>query len=70
MSVRAWREFFLLFVFRCTCGYDSVSVCRGGYFEVFDILGGHFEFSTVSVIFTLASLLSCLDRPWDPLSSL
>ena len=28
------------------------------------------EYSTVSVIFPLASLLSCLYWPWDPLSSL
>ena len=53
MSVRAWREFFfflakngeffLLFVlFLCTRGYDSVRACRGRYFEMFDVLGGHF----------------------------
>ena len=43
MSMRAWREFFLLFIlFLCTCGYASVRACRGGYFEMFDDLGGHF----------------------------
>ena len=56
----AHRIFFLLFIFLCTCGYDSVRACRGGYFEMFDVLGGHFKYSTVSVIFPLASLLpSC-----------
>ena len=70
VSVRAWREIFLLFIFLCTCGYDSVRACRGGYFEMFDVLGGHFRYSTVSSIFPLASLLSSLYWPWDPLSSL
>ena len=43
VSVRAWREFFLLFIlFLCTCVYESVCACRGGCFEMFDILGGHF----------------------------
>ena len=43
-SVRAWREFFLLFIlFLWTCGYDSVRACRGGYFQMFDVLGGHFR---------------------------
>ena len=26
----------------CTCRYASVRACRGGYFEMFDDLGGHF----------------------------
>ena len=39
-------EIFLLFIlFLCTCVYDSVRACRGGYFEMFDILGGHFGVS-------------------------
>ena len=44
------------------CGYDSVHACRGGYFEMFDVLGGHFEYSTVSVIFpfSFSSFLSVL----------
>ena len=44
MSMRAWREISsLLFVlFLCTCGYASVGACRGGYFEMFDDLDGHF----------------------------
>ena len=43
MSVRVWREIFLLFIlFLCTCGYASVRACRGGYFEMLDNLGGHF----------------------------
>ena len=50
LFLRAWREFFLLFIFLCTCGYDSVRACRGGYFEMFDVLGSHFEYSTVIVI--------------------
>ena len=68
--MRAWRELFLLFIlFLCTCGYDSVRACRGGYFEVFDIRGGHFGVFD-SQRHSLASLLSSLYWPWDPLSSL
>ena len=37
---------------------------------MFNVLGGHFKYSTVSVVFPLASLLSSLYWPWDPLSSL
>ena len=38
------ENFFLLFLlFLCTCVCDSVRACRGGYFEMFDILGGHFR---------------------------
>ena len=37
------NNFFLLFIlFLCTCVCDSVRPCRCGYFEMFDILGGHF----------------------------
>ena len=72
MSERAGvaRIFLFLFIFLSTCGYDSVRACRGGYFEMFDVLGGHFEYSTGSVIFPLTSFLSSLYWPWDPLSSL
>ena len=43
MSVRVWCEFFLLFLlFLFTCRYDSVRACLGVYFEIFDVLGGHF----------------------------
>ena len=44
MSERAGvaRIFLLFILFLCTCGYDLVRACRGGYFEMFDILGGHF----------------------------
>ena len=38
--------------------------------EMLDVLGSHFKYSTVSVIFPLASLLSSLYWPWDQLSSL
>ena len=76
MSMRAWRETFLLFtLFLCTCGFASVRACRGGYFEMFDDLGGHFGVQCVrqSASFSLlllSDLLSSLYWPWDPLSSL
>ena len=50
--------------------HTHMRACRGGYFEMFNVLGGHFKYSTVSVVFPLASLLSSLYWPWDPLSSL
>ena len=31
----------LPYLYVCVC--DSVRACRGAYFEMFDILGGHFE---------------------------
>ena len=70
VSERAGVARIFSFIFLCMCGYDSVRACRGGYFEMFNVLGGHFEYSTVSVIFPLTSLLSSLYWPWDPLSSL
>ena len=71
MSVRAWREIFLLFIlFLCTCGYDSVRACRGGYFEMFDVLGGHFGVFDSQRHFPSYFSSSSLYWPWDPLSSL
>ena len=37
-------ENFLFWFIFClsTCVCDSVRTCHGGYFEMFDILGGHF----------------------------
>ena len=74
MSMRAWREIFLLFIlFLCTCGYASVHACRGGYFEMFDDLGGHFGVFDSQHHFPsyfLSDLLSSLYWPWNPLSSL
>ena len=44
MSQRAGvaRIFLLFLLFPCTCVCDPVRACRGGYFEMFDTLGGHF----------------------------
>ena len=42
VSVRAWQEFFFCLYSSCVRACDSVRACRGGYFEMFDILGGHF----------------------------
>ena len=74
VSMRAWRELFLLFIlFLCTCGYDSVRACRGDYFEVFDIRGGHFGVFDSQRHFPscFSSFLSVLALgPTVPLSSL
>ena len=39
VMVLTWKSSIL---FRCTCGNDSLHACRGRYFEMFDVLGGHF----------------------------
>ena len=44
--------------------------CRGGYFEMFNILGGHFRVFDGQRNFPLTSLLYSLYWPWNPLSSL
>ena len=71
--MRAWRELFLLFIlFPSTCGNDSVRACRGGYFEMSDIRGGHFgvfdsqhHFPSYSVLAVGPTVIlraySCLD---------
>ena len=56
MSMRAWRETFLLFtLLLCTCGYcmPQFALVVAVSFEMFDDLGGLVisEYSTVSVIF-------------------
>ena len=53
----------------CTYGYDSMRACRGGYFEMFDVLGSHFGEFYCQRQFP-SSLLSSLYCRWDPLSSL
>ena len=66
--MRAWCHFFLLFIlFLCTCICDSVRACRGGYFEMSNILAGISEYSTVSVISLLLLFFTICT---DPLSSL
>ena len=65
--------FFLLFIlFLCTCVCDSVCACRGVVVNLkcSTFLAVISEYSTVSVIFPLSSLLCSLYWPCDPLSSL
>ena len=64
------RIFLLFIFFLCMCGCESVRACRGGYFEMFDILGAHFGVFNSQRHFPSSFFLSSLYWPWDPLSSL
>ena len=72
--MRGWRDFFSFVythpVYVRVC--DSVRACRGVVvnFKCSTFLAVISEYSTVSVIFPLSSLLCSLYWPCDPLSSL
>ena len=37
------KIFSFVYTLLCTCGNDSMRPCRGGYFEMFNVLGSHFR---------------------------
>ena len=54
-------NFILLLLFLCTCVCGSALACCGSYFEIIDILGGHFEmFDSQRHFPSYSSLLSVL----------
>ena len=71
MSVRAWREFFFCLYSSCVrAGMTQCALVVAVILKCAAFLAVLSEYSAVSVIFPLTSLLSSLSWPWDPLSSL
>ena len=71
--MRAWRELFLLFIRYSSCvraGMTQFALAVAVILKCSTFVAVISEYSTVSVISPLASLLSSLYWPWDPRSSL